>query len=338
MIELKEYHYLPPGFLDCTAKNLHQFIPGPSLIHLKGQKDKPLFISILLHGNETVGLHAVQMLLKSYMDQPLPRSISIFVGNVEAARLGMRRLDYQPDYNRMWPIDANKAEESPEAKIMHQVTQIMQDMQPFASIDLHNNTGLNPHYGCINKLDNRFYHLASLFSSTVVYFTQPEGVQSSAFAKLCPAVTLECGHVNDQSGVQHAFEYLDACIQLAEIPDTPLSKNAMQLYHTVATVKVPKDSSFSFSDSTQDIYFNPELETYNFREIEAGTPFAITHPDKNVTLNVTDDSGNTVADKYFNFSNNEIRSRVAFMPSMITSNEKIIVQDCLCYLMERYPC
>ncbi len=335
-IELNQYNYLPPGLLDCSAKNLHQFIPGPSLIHLPGKKEQALFISILQHGNETVGLDAVQLLLKSYANEGLPRSVSLFIGNVAAARQGLRRLNHQPDYNRMWP-SKNPQPALPEAKLMQQVCDIMRDKTTFASIDLHNNTGLNPHYGCINRLDNQFYQLASLFSPTVVYFIRPEGVQSMAFAELCPAVTLECGQVNDQSGVERAFKFLDACMQLAEIPKTALARSAMDLYHTVATVKVPKELSFSFSDSTQDIYFNPELEIYNFREIDRDVRFALTHPDKKVSLQVIDETGASVADKYFDFSNNEIKTRMSFMPSMITSNERVIRQDCLCYLMERFP-
>ena len=54
----------------------------------------------------------------------------------------------------------------------------------FASIDIHNNTGLNPHYGCVNRLDPPFLHLATLFSRIVVYFKRPLGVQSAAFASV----------------------------------------------------------------------------------------------------------------------------------------------------------
>ncbi len=333
-MELKQYNYLPPGFLECHARDIHKILPGPALIHLEGQKQQPLFVAILQHGNETVGLDAVQALLKAYADTPLPRSLSIFVGNVTAARKGLRRLDHQPDYNRMWPSNPDLPD-LPEARLMRQVTDIMREKNPFASIDLHNNTGLNPHYACINKLDNAFYHLASLFGSTVVYFVQPKGVQSSTFAEFCPSVTLECGPVKDPSGVEHAFEYLDHCIQLPEIPATPLEKTAMKLYHTVAMVKVPNDLEFSFSDSTSDIYFNPELETLNFREVPQGTLFALTAPDRKVSLIVIDEDGNSVPDKYFTFQNGEIRTKIPFMPSMITTDEKIIRQDCLCYLMER---
>lgn len=335
-LELHTFDYLPPGFIDCSAKNLHQILPGPSLIHLKGKKESPLFVSVLLHGNETVGLYAVQQLLKAYQEIPLPRSLSIFVGNVDAAREGVRRLDRQPDYNRMW-IDEGQPIEYPEARIMQKVVEDMKSRNPFASIDLHSNTGLNPHYACINKLENQFYHLATLFSKTVVYFIRPTGVQSTAFSSLCPSVTLECGHVDDKAGIEHAFEYLDSCIQLATIPDTAVNTDDMDLFHTVATVKVPKEFGFSFSDSTEDVYFSPELEKYNFTEIESNTLFSLTHPDKNVYLNVVNEEGVDVFGDYFSSDNNEIRIRKKLMPSMITSNEAVIKQDCLCYLMERYP-
>jgi len=333
-LELHTFDYLPPGFLDCSAKNLHHVIPGPSLIHLQGKKQTPLFVSILQHGNETVGLYAIQQLLKAYKESGLPRSISIFVGNVEAAREGVRRLDWQPDYNRLW-LEEGQPIEYPEARIMQKVIAIMQEKKPFASIDLHSNTGLNPHYACINKCDNRFYHLAILFSKTVVYFIRPAGVQSIAFAKLCPSVTLECGHLGDQAGITHAFEFIDACIQLADIPATAIKPEDMDLFHTVATVKVPKEFSFSFSDSVEDIYFNPDLEKYNFKEVAVNAPFAITHPDKNARLEVLNEAGEDVFDEFFSWENNEIRIRKRIMPSMITLDKRIIRQDCLCYLMQR---
>ena len=336
MLELQQFNYIPPGFLECSAKNLHKVISGPCLIHLKGKKTNPLFVSILQHGNETVGLSAVQMLLKSYENELLPRNLSIFVGNVDAARQGLRRLDGQPDYNRMWPYEGFDSE-LPEAKIMQQVLEEMRSREPFANVDLHSNTGLNPYYACINKLDNQFYHLATLFGKTVVYFIRPQGVQSIALAEICPSVTLECGQINDPIGVEHGFEFLDACIQLTEIPNTKIPQADMDLFHTVAIVKIPKEVSFSFEDSTKDVYFSPELETLNFREAETSSLFAVTHPDKDVRLSVTDEAGNEVSEQYFEYVNNEVRLKKSLMLSMLTLDERVIRQDCFCYLMERYP-
>ena len=101
--QLDILHELPRGFLEATRADLHRVLVGPTLIHLPGKRAEPLFVSILLHGNEDVGLVAVQKLLRKYQKQILPRGLSIFVGNVTAARDGVRRLDDQPDYNRIWP-------------------------------------------------------------------------------------------------------------------------------------------------------------------------------------------------------------------------------------------
>jgi len=333
--ELEIYDHLPEGFLDANAQELYQILSGPSLIHLQGENDQPVFVSILQHGNEDVGLRAVQMLLKRYQDK-LPRSISIFVGNVAAARYGARRLDGQPDYNRVWP-GAEDFIDSAEYKVMQEVTMIMRDKRPFVSIDLHNNTGLNPHYACINVLDDRFFYLASLFSRTVVYFLRPVGVQSLAFAEICPSVTVECGRTGDQRGIEHAAEYLDACLHLAGFPEHSMPRQDIDLYHTVAITKVPENISFGFGSAKTDICFIDDLDHYNFREVFPGMTIAHTSRDLDDFFQVIDEAGVDVTEDYFVLEDNEIRFKQNVMPSMLTLDEKVIRQDCLCYLMERYP-
>jgi hypothetical protein len=54
-------------------------------------------------------------------------------------------------------------------------------------------------------------------------------------------------------------------------------------------------------------------------------------------LEVWDEAGVAVADRYFEVVNGELRTRRSVMPAMLTLDERIIRQDCLCYLMERYP-
>ena len=45
----------------------------------------------------------MQKLLTKYTDKPLPRAISLFIGNIAAAKKNQRRRDDQDDYNRIWP-------------------------------------------------------------------------------------------------------------------------------------------------------------------------------------------------------------------------------------------
>ena len=333
--ELEVYDHIPAGFLDVSAQELHQVLAGPALIHLEGERENPLFVSILLHGNEDVGLQAVQTLLKRHQGK-LPRSLSIFVGNVAAARYNARRLDSQPDYNRVWP-GAESHQESVEFQIMQQVTEQMQARKPFASIDLHNNTGLNPHYACINCIDDKFFYLASLFSRTVVYFTRPVGVQSLAFSDMCPSVTVECGRTGDPRGVEHAAEYLQACLHLNAFPEHAMPRQDIDLYHTVAIVKIPDTVSFGFGSAQTDISFIEDLDHYNFREVFPGMTIAYTPEPLDKWFDVSDETGKDVSADYFVLEDNEIRFAETVMPSMLTLDEKVIRQDCLCYLMERYP-
>ncbi len=190
-------------------------------------------MSALLHGNEDVGLRALQHVLKRFGDATLPRALSFFVGNVSAARRGLRHLGGAPDYNRVWPGTPDV--QLPEAAIMRRVCESMAARDVFASIDLHNKTGLNPHYACVNRLTPEFLQLASLFSRTVVYFRQPLGVQSAAFAPLCPSVTCECGRTGDASGVAAAADFIEAALHLDAIPAHPVRHGDVHLFHTVAT-------------------------------------------------------------------------------------------------------
>ena len=51
---------LPPGLLAVSARDLHRLLPRPTLSELPGRRARPLFVSILLRGNEDSGLRAIQ--------------------------------------------------------------------------------------------------------------------------------------------------------------------------------------------------------------------------------------------------------------------------------------
>jgi len=327
---LQQFNELPEGFLNVKAQDLHTILERPSLIHLPGKNPRILFISTLLHGNETTGLYAIQKLLQQYLQTQLPRSISVFVGNIKAAQAGVRRLEQQVDYNRIWPGSAQPY--LAEAHLMQQVTDIMREKDVWASVDIHNNTGKNPHYSCINKLQKEFICLAGLFSDTLVYFTSPKGVQSSAFAELCPSVTLECGLSGEETGIDHAVNYLQKVIKMSDAMDCNIEH--LNLYHTVVRVKIPEGYSFGFEDDAT-INLLPEIEAYNFSELKAGTELAFVEPDSSAYLQAFDDDEREVGRDFFEYPKNKIVLKKSVMPAMLTMNTQVIRQDCLCYLMER---
>lgn len=333
-----ELYELPAGLLDLPATGLHDFLGGPALIHLQGRREAPLFVSVLMHGNEDTGWEAMRQMLRKYKpgggEQELPRSLSLFIGNTSAAAVNMRRLAGQPDYNRVWP--GSELPRTAEHAMMESIVNTMAAKGVFASVDAHNNTGLNPHYACINVVRTETLHLAAMFSRTVVYFTRPKGVQSMAMTELCPAVTLECGKVGQLHGAAHASEYLDACLHLAQHPVHTISPHDIDLFHTVAIVKIPPETSFGFGCQNHDLCLLEDLEILNFREIPIGTSFGRVREGLEVPLDVKNEVNHEVATRYFAVRNGELLTSTPVMPSMLTRNEAVIRQDCLCYLMERY--
>ncbi len=327
---------LPEHILEKKAHELHQLLSGPTLIHLAGKIHQPVFVSVLLHGNETTGWEALRGYLKAQQGSTLARSMSIFIGNVFAAVHHQRVLDKQLDYNRVW-----QDHDSAEGKMMAEVVRQMRQREVFASIDIHNNTGKNPHYACINKQENEFFQLAHLFSRTVVYFIKPDSVQSMAFSKLCPAVTVECGLPEHKHGVEHARNYIEKVMQLKDFNKPPLHDEDFELYHTMATVKIPSQYEFGFMPVNgidcrlYDICFEDNIDRFNFTALEPGQLLARIKEDRSIRLEAVDEQGNDVSERYFDYRNGEIRTKIPLMPSMLTMNKSIVRQDCLCYMMEK---
>jgi succinylglutamate desuccinylase len=323
---------LPDAFLDCGARDLHLVLDGPTLIELAGQRGPPLFVSILLHGNEDTGLGAVQRVIRDYRDRPLPRSLMLFVGNVEAARHGLRRLDGQPDYNRIWPGAPNHCDAA-EARIMAQVHARAVDRRAVAAIDLHNNTGRNPHYAVVCNLDPPTLGLAALFSRRVVCFRGIPGTQTASFAGLIPAITAECGLPGEAANAEGGARLIDAALNLGELSDGVSEGAALDLYHTLGVVRVREDVSFGFGAGEAELRFDPALDENNFRELKPGTVLGETG--HHMPLRMIDEAGQDLAEDYFETRGGKLRLRKQVVPAMFTVEPGIVRQDCLCYLMER---
>jgi succinylglutamate desuccinylase len=323
---------LPRGFLDCNARDLHGLLDGPTLIELEGERGPPLFVSILLHGNEDSGLGAVQRVISDYRDRQLPRSLMLLVGNVEAARQGLRRLDGQPDYNRIWPGTPNHGD-IPEARIMAEVHARAVDRHAVAAIDFHNNTGRNPHYAVVCDLDPHALGLAALFSHRVVKFRGMPGTQTASFVGLIPAITVECGQPGNAANAEAGARFLDVAFNLEELPDGMNGNAPLELYHTVGVVRVREDVSFGFAAGPADLRFEAALDENNFRELMPGTVLGETS--HQMPLRMIDEAGRDVAEHYFETSGGKLRLRKRVVPAMFTVAPEIVRQDCLGYLMER---
>ena len=324
---------LPEGILDCRAADLHTILHDMTLIHLEGEIKEPIFISVLLHGNETTGWEALRLFLKEQMDSSaiLSRSISILIGNVKAAALSLRQVEGQRDYNRIWKNDSECAE----SDLARAVIKEMQARDVFACIDIHNNSGKNPHYACINRLATPYIQLAKLFSDTLVYFLKPDTVLSLAFAEICPSVTVECGRPDDPSGIEHAYGFISGLYNLQNFNEDRIPLDDVDVYHTVASVKLQDGVVIGVDGEYSNIEISPVLDQLNFCELKPGAKIAQVHHMQTSPLIVRNDLGKDVTDRYFSVEDGWLCIASSVMPSMLTLDLDIIRQDCFCYLLEK---
>jgi len=328
---LRVLDHLPDDLLALEAPALADALGGPALITVPGERAAPLLAAVLIHGNETTGWDAVRALLAARAGAPLPRALLLFVGNVLAAREGVRRLDGQPDYNRIWRGAAGA-----EGDMVRSVLAQAERARPFACVDLHNTSGENPLYACVHRMDDASLALGRAFSERLVLVNQPDTLLSNALSRIAPSVTLECGKPGDASVTARLAAYLEQVMALDVLDARHPSAGVrgFEVLRAVATVRVPEDLSFSFHDEAADLRFVAGLDAHNFTLLPGGTPIAFVRPGSRARLEVTDEDGRDVTERYFREAEGALVTAGPIIPSLLTPNERIIRQDCLCYVME----
>ena len=337
-------HSVPDRLLACDARDLHALLGRPTLIFIEGERDPALFISVLLHGNETSGWDG----LRGYLERhPRPaRSLALFIGNVAAAAAGLRALPEQQDFNRIW-----RNATGPGAALAAAVQGALADHQLFAAIDLHNNTGHNPYYSVVTDLDPGNLGLALMFSEQAVYVEEPDTVLTRVFAGRCPSVTLEVGPVGDPRCTVRVYDYIERCMALDEVPRSQAGD--LRLFRARARVHIRPGIDFGFAGGGsgdhaegnagrnaaiaqwKPLTLTGGVEAVNFHDLPAGTVFATTTLALSSAVQVLDVSHRDVTGDYFDLADGELRLRMAVVPAMYTTDPYVVLQDCLCYFMER---
>ena len=329
--KLKILNYIPEGFLDIKPKEITKLIDSPTLLHLKGEKDQPFFISILLHGNEYSGLIILQKILKKYCNKILPRSLIIFIGNPKACEQGVRHLKDQPDFNRIW-----KGGSPYEESLTKPVLEYAKNQKIQGAIDIHNNTGRNPVYACINKKIEDFIKMAQGFSKHIVYFTQPDSVLSIAFSNICPAIVIECGLPGHIQGITAGVHFIENILDKEE----KWKKNEIKtfpVYHTFATLYIDPDAVVCFHPQPflkeNHLCFISQLDELNFQQLKVGT--FLGKISDTTQLKLIDKNGSNIFNQFFSVTENNLTIKSSFIPGMLTKNVQIAKSDCLGYIMEK---
>ncbi len=331
---ITQLNKLPEGILDLSADQLYTKIDNHTLIHLSGKIQRPVFISILQHGDEYTGWDALKDYLNNHQ-HVLPRSLSILFGNIQAAKYNVRQIEGEADFNRRWPSHLNL--DGPLAKTMRKITDIMIQRQPFASVDIHNNSGRNPHYSGINSLEPEFINLASLFSDTMIYFTSPAGIQSGAFAKFCPSVTVECGLSGASDGKEQTHTFLELLLSQSNLMTVPGILEHQRVYEIQSSIRIKEGIDFGFEEDNEFVLVK-DLDYLNFHQITVGEVFGKINgklAEKQIMpFAIIDENNCEAPNDYFTIKNNHIICSKSFVPAMITQNIKAIKNDCLCYIMQ----
>jgi hypothetical protein len=210
----------------------------------------------------------------------------------------------------------------------------------FAAVDLHNNTGRNPHYGIVTDLSPDNLGLAYLFSDKAVYVREPDTVMTRIFAGRCPAVALEVGPVGDPRCEDRVYDFVKRLLTLDAIPDADLQQ--LQMFRTQVRVHVAPEITFLFADeaadtSAADLTLTGGIEAVNFHELPAGAEFGRTGQPPSAVLQVLDVQHRDVTDQYFEQVGACLRLKRSVVPAMYTTDPAVVRQDCLCYFMERMP-
>ena len=198
---------------------LADVLPGPTLFDLPGRDPRPLFVSTLLHGNEYSGLVAVQEVLRRHAARGTePRACCSSSAMCAPPPPICARCPSQRDFNRVWP--GTPTPDVPEARMARWVYDYAARGDLFASIDIHNNTGFNPHYACVTRLEPKFIALAQLFSRIVVHFQRPLGMQAARLRRISARRSRSnAARPATASGTDHAVELSRRRFRSSDLPD-----------------------------------------------------------------------------------------------------------------------
>lgn len=314
---------LDPAILDLPANELFTVLDGPTLFDLSLPEQPPMFVGVLLHGNEISGWDAVRSLLKEQVQNGQASSLLLLVGNVLAARHGVRALDGQTDFNRIWEEgNGNKLQwtESLIAKVASK--------KPWFALDLHNNTCPNPPHSVITDMNPATLSAARKFSDTAIYAMQPFSILSRRCSQFCTAITLEVGIPSDPSSSIRAKDYLKYLLDLGGVPAT--HTDDLKIYTNKIRIVVENAHKL---DEWQVPDFTPFLSDWNFKTLDKGTEIAQLKSGGG-RLVAQDERLNDVTHSYLEYRDGTVCLNSDVIMSMYTDNPRIALQDCVCYFLE----
>lgn len=321
---------LPEKFYYAEASELVEILGSPTVFAIPGKSDRHGLLTVLLHGNETTGFYAIRDILREMKErgEKPDHNLYLFIGNVRAAQKGYRHLDDQPDFNRIW-YDGSSNYCSQAISLIKHVTKQPLDF----AVDFHNNTGKNPMYACVGHITQANCSLAYAFAPTAVYFRKPREAHAVAFSQRTTAATFECGLSGSQEGYDAARAVAEKLIFGHEMPQTTHVLEKLELFDSQVRVLVPPGARVSFrEDEEADFNFRADIDSLNFQLLKE--PKLIGRR-RGVAKLILDGPSILNLDDYVLYCGDEIFLGAGRIPSMLTTDARVVLQDCLGYLMHK---
>lgn len=319
----------PAELLAQPAERLLAYLDGPALLEVPGTGDEIVFVSALLHGNETSGWEIARRWLQQLGSRQPQCTFVFLLANPMAAARGERQLKSQVDFNRIWGT-------KPDHPLLDDLYAVYEEYagRPLRLVlDLHNNNGLNPCYAMCMRgegfVDARGW--AGAFTGRTIGTELKLGTLMEAFGRRHPAVTLECGLPGSEEGISLGLDFLDYVDATAQVPAA-----AGEYHRLCGCLKVKPEHSICFGNSRADISFPANLpQLFNFKTVAEGTVFAkLNNGAGGEALELYDAKGRPQANDLLHRSGDDLVAARSFMPAMLVAQVDLARQDCLGYVLE----
>ncbi len=259
-----------------------------------------------------------------------------FIGAVEAARTlpPSRVVAGRNDLNRCFvqpPDDANGA-------LASELLDLLRRADPEALIDVHNNSGHNPAYGVLVDTRPASLALVEFFTARAVLNQLHLGTLIEAQVDRCPSVVIECGQAGAPQADEVAYRGLCAYLEAEELPAAPTQ--AVQVYRNSVRFELAAGVSLAFVRAGQSrstsLALRADLEAFNFQCVPRGEVLGWCEGES-LPLIARDQSGDDRASDYLYVEAGTLCAKREFTPIMMSTRPEVVINDCLCYLVDEHP-
>lgn len=336
-----------PAEVGDSAEAFLDWLGGPAEIRLTGRDRARRRVAVgLIHGNEPSGLHGIHRWLRAGRRPAV--DASLFVLAVDAARLppgfAFRMPPGRRDLNRCCAGPWDDEDGALAAELLARVRRRPCE----ALVDLHNNTGHNPPYGVVTRVDGARMRLVSLFSGLSCVLGELRlGTLTEAIESEMPAVSIECGQAGDPAADDVAAAGLRRFLDSDDLElDTPLPSSGdpqpaelpMELFDSPVRVCLRPGIEVAFAGAPMDgvdLTLVEHIERHNFRALAPGTLLGWVAPEAPWPLEARDNRGRELSRGYFAVDGGALRwiGLGDLVPIMMTTDARVARSDCLCYLV-----